>query len=107
MDIERRECAWAAGLFDGEGWTGLFEYSSRPGYYSMEMSVTQAAPEELPEVLTRMSELLGRGHLYGPFKGRGSKKVFRWRTFGIDSASATLHVLLPHLGIEKSRQAIE
>ncbi|TMD58706.1 MAG: hypothetical protein E6I87_11670 [Chloroflexi bacterium] len=98
--------AWAAGLFDGEGWTGLFEYSSRPGYYSVELGITQSGRDEIPQVLRRIAELAGRGHFYGPYHGDPRHKpVHRWKTFGAENVSAVLHLLLPRLGKVKRDQA--
>ena len=99
--------AWAAGLFDGEGWTGLFEYSSREEYYSLEMGITQSGTDGIPEALRRIAEVTARGRFYGPFdQGKGRKPVYRWKTFGPNNVGSVLHLLLPQLGVVKREQAI-
>jgi hypothetical protein len=100
------KAAWAAGLFDGEGWTSLSEYSSRDGYYSIEMGITQSGSEERPEVVRRFADLSGRGHFYGPFHAPRRRPIHRWKTFGPDNVEAVLHLVLPQLGPVKRDQAL-
>jgi hypothetical protein len=95
---------WAAGLFDGEGWTGPFEYSSHPGYYSVEMAVTQRGDDGPPEVLVRYLAVAGHGRIYGPYRGERGP-IYRWRTFGLRNVEAVLVLLEPRLGSVKRRQA--
>jgi hypothetical protein len=96
--------AWAAGLFDGEGWTGLFEYRSRRGYFSNEMALTQVGSDEAPEVLDRFLRVIRLGRIYGPYRSPGHLPVYRWRTFGRVNVREAFDTIREYLGATKRSQ---
>ncbi|OLC54315.1 MAG: hypothetical protein AUH85_12000 [Chloroflexi bacterium 13_1_40CM_4_68_4] len=104
--VSSDERAWAAGLFDGEGWTGLEKHRSHAGYFVLEMALTQSSSASaVPQVLERFIRVVRCGRVYGPYGGGAGNRVFRWRTFGLDNVQVAMHALLPWLGQVKRRQA--
>ena len=99
------EIAWAAGLWDGEGWVGPLAHRSHAGYFVVEAEVKQSG-SELPEVLTRFHRIVGAGRVYGPIlQKHGWRDVYRWRTGGIDNVERVVRILWPWLGEIKREQA--
>ena len=96
--------AWAAGLFDGEGWTGLEKHRSHKGRSVLAMAVTQASELAAPEVLVRLRDVLGGGHIYGPYRG-ARLPVYRWKQHVEGSIRASVVALSPYLNSRKRIQA--
>ena len=97
--------AWAAGLFDAEGWTSLSDRSSHVGYKAIEAGVTQGGAG-VPEELLRFARCVLLGRVNGPYDQEGANEpVYRWRIHTADDVRRMLHVLLPWLGTVKRRQA--
>jgi hypothetical protein len=98
--------AWAAGLFDAEGSTSLSDHRSHAGYKYAEASITQNGGLSTPDELVRFAQIVGLGHVYGPYKQEGaSELVFRWRLQRFDEIRRVLHLLQPMLGQVKRQQA--
>jgi hypothetical protein len=98
--------AWAAGLFDAEGWTSLSDRSSRKGYKAIEAGVTQAGLI-IPEELLRFARCVAVGRVRGPYSQEGANEpIYRWRAHTVDGVRRMLHVMLPWLGDVKTRQAL-
>jgi hypothetical protein len=98
--IDPLQLAWAAGFFDGEGSTIV--YQSKPGYYRLTVSVPQSGGPEPPEVLHRFSAaLLDLGEI-GPQRPDGT---WVWRSRSAEEAQAVVALLWSHLGTVKRRQA--
>lgn len=99
-------CAWAAGLFDGEGWTGLTKHRSHEGFFALEAAVTQSSSDGAPEVLCRFQQLVGVGTITGPILQKDAvRPVYRWKTYGIVKIESVLALLLPWLSRPKREQA--
>lgn len=98
--------AWAAGLYDDEGSLYLLDHRSHEGYRIAEMAVTQSSAAGIPEVLRRFGQIVGTGHINGPYRQRDATlDVYRWKTAAradIEGVSATLG---PWLGGVKQLQA--
>src|SRR6266536_5493067 len=102
--IER--CAWAAGLWDGEGSVCLLKHRSHAGHFVPEASVTQSSADGRPEVLSRIATIACPGYWYGPFSQEGSRlPVYRWKLFRSDEIRGLLGALWPWLSNTKRLQA--
>ncbi|HEY6959902.1 MAG TPA: hypothetical protein VI814_13860 [Candidatus Limnocylindria bacterium] len=98
--------AWAAGLYDGEGCSALLRHRSHEGYLMPELSVTQASPAGLPEVLVRFREIVAAGGISGPYDQRSAKMlVYRWKVAAQGDAVRVIQQLWPFLGVVKREQA--
>lgn len=99
--------AWAAGLFDAEGSVSLSDHHSHAGYKVIEASITQGGIESIPEELTRIHALVGRGNVNGPYVQEGANElVYRWRASRPDDVRTLLHLIDPWLGAVKRTQAL-
>src|SRR5919204_5126452 len=87
--------AWAAGLFDGEGWTGTYAHRSHPGYLVAEIGVTQdgGTSATMPHVLARFHDVVRRGRVYGPYELEAGKNVYRWKAHRLTDVQATVEML--------------
>ncbi|HUQ42165.1 MAG TPA: hypothetical protein VM052_06670, partial [Candidatus Limnocylindrales bacterium] len=98
--------AWAAGLFDGEGWSCTYAHRSHAGYVSGEIGVSQSAPRGEPEVLTRFNLVVGVGRIYGPYEQDGATMpVWRWKATAQRDVETVVARLWPWLDQVKRDQA--
>lgn len=98
--------AWAAGLFDGDGSTYLAKHRTHAGYVRAEMAVTQSSRAGRPAVLTRLREVLGAGHIGGPYGGTENwEPVYRWKVYKRSEIEAIAEAIWPWLGLVKRAQA--
>jgi hypothetical protein len=98
--------AWAAGLYDGEGSTYLLDHRSHANYRIAEARVTQTSPSGPPEVLTRFAQIVGLGHINGPYGDDDAHRpVYRWTTCVFTEIDLMLDRIWPWLGTVKRRQA--
>lgn len=97
--------AWAAGLFDGEGWTGTYAHRTHEGYVVLEMGVTQEGHGRMPEVLTRFGETARLGRVYGPYVTDSGQDIYRWKAHRAEDVVAMRDALGPFLGAVKRSQA--
>lgn len=88
---DTNELAWAAGFFDGEGYTG-------PGTGTMRMAVTQRKLEPLERFLNAVS----LGKIYEVKRGG-----WVWIATGQDNVVTALARLWPYLCTPKKNQARE
>jgi len=68
--VDSRELAWAAGFFDGEGWSGLSQEAGRRTGQP-QARINQADPNGVPEVLRRFRSSVGFGRIGGPYEKDG------------------------------------
>jgi len=104
--LNREELAWAAGLFDGEGWINIMHPSNRPGYQQLEVGLTQTDRQ----VLDRFKSAVGNlGSVYGPYGPRklGWSSYFRWQTATFEKGQAVIAMLWNFLSPVKKAQATE
>lgn len=93
--MDTHELAWAAGFFDGEGYTG---YSARS--YSLRMCVGQKDRE----VLDRFQAALGGiGRVY--VTPKADAPYHQWYLSGQENVGRALELLRPYLGRLKTEQA--
>jgi len=104
-DPERLECAWAAGLFDAEGWIGLRRSGARPDapdWYRVRASVSQhGAVGASPQVLERFAAAVGIGRI----ERHGEADDFKWVCERLAEIESTIDTLDPWLGAKKRDQA--
>ena len=89
--VGEMELAWAAGFFDGEGWTGTYQAEGKQSV-DLRMHVTQTDKD----VLERFRVAVGCG-MVEPLKRRKNRKqAWRWRVRGqeVVDVAAKLHDLL-------------
>jgi hypothetical protein len=99
------ELAWVAGFFDGEGYIGAGGSSGRR---TIEMSIGQASSGELPATLTRVSLVLGVGHLRGPrmlANAWSRLPQYVWCTNSFEDVQFAVALLWRWLGPVKRAQA--
>jgi len=69
--LDNHDLAWAAGFFDGEGWTNR----KRRG---VQARINQAGVDGVPEVLTKFQGIVGVGRIKGPVIVEGKKPLYWW-----------------------------
>jgi hypothetical protein len=117
MSTYREDVAWAAGLFDGEG---FFRYGVR--FYSAVRKATgrgygqqigagiQMGEED---VLRRFREVMGFGSIGGPYeygfnkKGEPNRLMWQWTCSSFEKVQATIAMLWPNLGTRRRARAAE
>lgn len=106
-DHDRLERAWAAGLFDAEGWIGLKRSGARPDapdWYRVRASVSQhGAVGATPQVLERFAAAVGVGRI----ERHGEADDFKWVCEHLAEIESTIDTLDPWLGVKKREQATE
>jgi len=74
--MDRLELAWAAGFFDGDGWTARVTHRSTGRAVAQ---INQASSSGVPEVLVRFQAAVGGlGHIRGPKRKKGRKDLYWW-----------------------------
>lgn len=100
------QCAWAAGLWDGEGSVCLLKHRSHAGHVVPEAAVTQSSDDGLPEVLRRISSVGPSGFFYGPYRQKEPwAPVYRWKLFRLAEIRGLVDLLRPWLSSIKLEQA--
>ena len=116
MELNHTELAWAAGLFDGEGYIGFKRYGKPTtrhpyGHRFLEMTVSQAGD---PYVLKRFANAVHQLKVYGSYQRQLSKKVgtqrnwrpvWIWSIKGFPQVQATAGLLWKYLSPVKRQQA--
>jgi hypothetical protein len=101
--LDNELLAWAAGFFDGEGSTIAKSDARRPDYYQLDVSVPQAGPHGIPEVLLKFQRaMLGVGAIDLQPDGL----MYKWRAGGGLTAEMSLALMWPWLGEVKRAQAL-
>lgn len=101
--MDRRERAWAAGFFDGEGWAGLVVQAGRRTTQP-QAQINQAGTDGVPETLVRFQRAVGVGRITGPTKIAGRKDLYRWCASSRDDVRRVCEALAPWLGGVKLAQ---
>ena len=98
--------AWAAGVWDGEGSACLLDHRSHPDYKIGELSISQSGTGGAPELLRRFRDVIGAGHVYGPYAQRGATMdVYRWKVNAQPELPVVLARIAPWYSSVKRRQA--
>lgn len=91
--MDRESLAWAAGVFDGEGHVG--RTASRNRIY---LDISQASTTGVPQMLTRIQNAVGFGHVRGPYQVPGRKPIYRYEIARVEHIQAFAAMLWPWLG---------
>lgn len=79
--------------------------SNTPRALFPRVSVTQSGIR-IPEVLDRLRNVIGCGHIDGPYIQEGATlPVFRWKTGAITDVEHVIYLLSPWIGAVKREQA--
>lgn len=100
--LDRLQLAWAAGLFDGEGST--YVYEPRPGYLRLVVSVGQLGRDEPPEVLWRFKAAMLE---LGVIERQNSYGMWCWRAQSAEECQAAIGLVWRELGSVKRSQAAD
>lgn len=92
--------AWAAGFFDGEGST--YVYECRPGYLRFVVSVPQSGGADAPETLYRFQRaMLGLGEIVR----NDPNRMWCWRARSAEEGQAAVASMWSQFGTVKGLQA--
>lgn len=97
----REELAWAAGFFDGEGWSGLLRAPKGKNY--ARMAIHQV---HLPSLERFQRAMLGLGRIGGPYDHNAgkSKLIYKWQASSWSDVQAIGAMLWTFLCDEKRAQ---
>lgn len=99
----REDLAWAAGFFDGEGTTNL--YNAKTGSVSIRLSL----PQKDPQLLYRFRDIVGFGNIiYAPtstFPDGTKRERYVWYVSSFAVVQHIIAMLWSWLGIPKREQA--
>jgi hypothetical protein len=84
--MDKASAAWAAGLFDGEGYVGCIRGRLRI-----------VVGQKDREVLDRFHAIVGDGNVLGPYFPKG-RQIFRWQVGGYSATKRVYEILRPNLG---------
>lgn len=88
--------AWAAGLFEGEGFISATEKTARVGIHMTDR-----------DILERFREAVGCGTVYGPYdRGSNRKPMFQWNAGSKSASDQTLRLLFPFFGPRRQAAAL-
>jgi len=103
MTTDAYEIGWLAGIFDGEGWVGVYRSGKSYGAY-LGVSNTDR------EMITRIFRLVGnRGRIYDKMPKNYPDHwapYYEWRCHKRDDILAILTVLQPHLTTKAVRAGL-
>jgi hypothetical protein len=103
MAARREELAWAAGLFDGEGYVGVYRDPRRQHGCRLDISIFQIDRQ----VLDRFHQAVGGiGTVRGPYQNAGrALRYFTWRVYSFEKVQAVIAMLWAFLSPVKREQA--
>lgn len=95
MEIDRCECAWAAGFFDGEGWANAVKNRNR---WQPHAQINQSSRTGVPNVLLRFRTAVGVGRVRGPKLEEGREPLYSWVASRRGDVARVYELLVPWLG---------
>lgn len=75
--MDRTELAWAAGFWDGEGWTNRVR-SGRGDALRPMAQINQSDQDGVPDVLLRFQHVVGCGRIAGPEINARREPLYQW-----------------------------
>lgn len=104
---DREQLAWAAGFFDGEGYTGFSKRRNGDGTARTWRRIDLQVNQTSREVLDRFRLAVGMGRVNGPYNYVGSNKSDHWQfaASGFHQVQAVIARLWPFLTSTKRDQA--
>lgn len=102
MKVTKKEqYAYAAGIFDGEGWVSIYHYKRPKGHlYGGEIAVKSTTKQ----LIVWLQKEFG-GNFHVPKRILKNKQGYLWRQFG-SNAIITLIKFFPYLIVKKQHAAI-
>lgn len=101
------ELAWAAGLFEGEGWiTHGWNRNKNRGknvFPRPQVGLAMMAPDRA--VVDHFAAIMGFGHVYGPY-ANGHRGVVKWMANSFEHCQAAVATLWPWLSRRRRDQAV-
>lgn len=101
--MDRRELAWAAGFWDGEGSAWLTRPKGRRAAQP-QARINQASSSGVPDVLARFRAVVGVGSISGPEMREGRAPIYKWVASRRGDIVSTYDVIGTWLGPVKQRQ---
>lgn len=102
LRIDREALAWAAGIFDGEGWCSSARYNAKGG---MTATLTLGVAQAHPEMLQRLATVIGFGKITQPRKQvHGRTFMYSWKVYGFEQVQVVFALLWTWLGSVKREQ---
>jgi hypothetical protein len=109
MDIDGKEIAWAAGIFEGEGCMSLADGAGRPHRWRLKVSMADE------DVVRRLHDTVGIGRVNGPYNSRRLKKdgtpvkpQWNWEAGpGFEKVQFVLVMFWPWLGARRKQKVRE
>ena len=110
---EWKDIAWAAGIFEGEGWIGYYHQkgrirkdgtpSSPKGYKYPRLGISLTDLD----VLQSFQSIIG-GKIKGPYKNKNGKKPYwSWSLCSEDKVFGVCFLLYPYMGFRRKQKMIE
>lgn len=97
----REELAWAAGLFDGEGWIGAQVQSKRHHLRHLRVAISM----NTPDVLHRFHAVIGLGNVIGPHSAGRKNPIWKWQVNTFEQSQAVVAFLWRWLSEPKRIQS--
>jgi hypothetical protein len=88
--LESHDLAWAAGFFDGEGWTAFQHRGTRA-------RINQAGRDGVPEVLSKFQRIVGVGRIDGPVIADGKQPLYYWEATSRPDVARAAELIGPWL----------
>lgn len=101
--MDEHELAWAAGFFDGDGWTALVR-GGRGRRRRPVAQINQGSLTGVPEVLLRFRDAVGVGRVAGPKIEEGRQPLYRWVASSRGDVARAGRLIGPWLSGEKRDQ---
>jgi hypothetical protein len=98
------QLAWAAGLFEGEGWIVVRPKRTRGELRHRAQLGLQSADVD---VVRHFASVVGVGNVGGPYGHEGYKPSWLWQTASFEYVQATIAMLWPWLGERRRGRAKE
>lgn len=104
--ITKEQTAWAAGLFEGEGFINFRPGNGDKLYVRLGIRMTDR------DVLDRFCAIVGVGKIYGPFPATSpadgeAKDYSEWRTFRSEDVRRILETFMSYFGERRAIKAEE
>jgi hypothetical protein len=101
--MDEHELAWAAGFFDGDGWTAVVRPRSRRTGQAL-AQINQSSLDGVPETLIRFRDAVGVGRIGGPKIEEGREPLYWWVASSRSDVERTGRLILPWLSGQKRDQ---
>jgi hypothetical protein len=88
--LESHDFAWAAGFFDGEGWTAFQHRGTRA-------RINQAGSDGVPDVLLKFQRIVGVGRIDGPIIAEGRQPLYYWEATSRPDVARVAELIGPWL----------